>query len=115
MQEHEVQQTALGRLDEVTEVGDKSPGERWGCRGVAGSWAWRASSALRSFHGIGDGKELGQREFKAWQQRSRIRFLLGNDDLCDRLRATPHHGHTPPKAVDDPVFQHTGAQVFVTL
>ena len=28
---------------------------------------------------------------------------------------TSHHGHASPKAVDDPVFPHTGAQVFVTF
>ena len=41
--------------------------------------------------------------------------MLGNDRLCHRLSPTSHHGHASPKAIDDPVFPHTGAQVFVTF
>jgi len=84
-------------------------------RSVCGQETQRKSSALRFFYGIGDGQELGQRECKPWQQGSRIRFLLGNDHLCHRVSSTSHHGHASPKAVDDPVFQHTGPQVFVTF
>src|SRR5262245_58781109 len=41
--------------------------------------------------------------------------MLGNDYLCQRGSPTPYHGHAAPKAIDDPVFSYTGAQVFVTF
>src|SRR5262245_27522821 len=73
----------------------------------------RKPSTFGCFQRISDGQKLGQRELKPWQQGRRIRFLLGNDYLCHRVSPTSYHGHAPPKAVDDPVFPHTGAQVFV--